>query len=209
MSLWPWLWQSNVIVSTRYLRIGLINYRERSVTPWCLSNHNRYITATGDQPRCDLGRPSLSTLLLSLQKINIKLSPFCHLSFVSNELTQLWCLKGNLTLFFQAWNLFFHVSGFTLLIRTKFEIGVLSFNFSQHSWNGKCKCLSNFAPWLYIHAKCFFNWQAEFVECLTTLLTGTCREIEHFSWPFAWSGLLPRAEVLWKVTCCLFVCWIG
>ncbi len=136
-------------------------------------------------------------------------------SFLSSFLCLKWIdstvmFKGKFnSFFFKLGTFFFHVFGFTLLIRIKFEIGVLSFNFSQHSWNGKCKCLSNFAPWLYIHAKCFFNWQAEFAEGLTTLLTGTCREIEHFSWPFAWSGLLPRAEVLWKVTCCLFVCWIG
>lgn len=84
----------NVTPSTPYLRIGLIYYRRHPVTPWCLSNHNQYMTATGHNPRCDLGLPSLSTLSLSLQRINIKLSPFCHLPIISTELTHLWCLRS-------------------------------------------------------------------------------------------------------------------
>lgn len=87
----------NVNPSTPHLRIGLINYREHPVTPWCLSNHNQYMTATGHHPPCDLGPPSLTTLSLSLQRINIKPSSFCHLPITSTESTQLCCLR------FKSW----------------------------------------------------------------------------------------------------------
>lgn len=83
-----------VIPATRYLRIGLNNNREHPVTPWYLSNHNRYMTATGHHHRCDLGLPSLSTLSISLQdQYHCQLSPFCHLPINSTELIHLWCLR--------------------------------------------------------------------------------------------------------------------
>lgn len=51
------------------------------------------MTATGHHPRCDLGLPSLSPLSLILQRIDIKLSPFCQLPIISTELTQLRYLR--------------------------------------------------------------------------------------------------------------------
>lgn len=83
----------NLIPSTQYLRIGLINYREHPVTPRGLSNHNQYMTAAGPNPRCDLVLPCWSTLSHSLQRIDIKSSPFCHLPVISTEATQRRCLR--------------------------------------------------------------------------------------------------------------------
>lgn len=67
-------------------------HTEIPVPPWDLSNHNRYTTTRGHNPRCDLVLPSCPTLSQSLQGINSKSSPFRPLPVISTELTQPRCL---------------------------------------------------------------------------------------------------------------------